>query len=301
MANPQIEDGYTKIANDIMDALIAANLSGQEMRVALFVIRKTYGFNKTEDYISLSQIMKALGILKVRASQVVTSIVLMKILTVTENINGLTKKYKFNKNFDEWDTVNKNINRKGKTKQTVNVLRNRPLMKTLTTKDTITKDTITKDKSMSVFVFWNESGLIKHSDFSKHEPAIRSAFKHNSKDDIEAAIKNYATVINDPDCFWTYRWTLKDFLNRGLDRFLPVNFQHDDFLSRGNNGNGGKPELPQPKPRKVLGNVKCPCCGKSVFELDMTEDGMCQKCFIELSNSRNTSVMNKIKSLTEAY
>lgn len=145
MANPQIADGYTKIANEIMDALIAAHLSGQEMRVTLFVIRKTYGFNKTEDFISLSQMMAAVGMSKIRASQVVRSLELMKILTVKENINGLTKKYSFNKDFDTWDTVKEKLNRKEKTKQTVKVLRNRPLRKTLTTKETITKETITKD------------------------------------------------------------------------------------------------------------------------------------------------------------
>lgn len=145
MANPQIADGYTKIANEIMDALIAAHLSGQEMSVALFVIRKTYGFNKTEDFIALSQMMAAVGMSKIRASQVVRSLELMKILTVKENINGLTKKYSLNKDFDTWDTVKEKLNRKEKTKQTVKVLRNRPLRKTLTTKDNITKDNITKE------------------------------------------------------------------------------------------------------------------------------------------------------------
>lgn len=145
MARPQIEDGYTKIANEIMDALISANLSGQELRAALFVIRKTYGFHKIEDYISLSQVMQALSTSKIRASQVMKSLALMKILTVKENINGYTKKYKFNKDFDQWDTVKENINGKEKTKQTVKVLLNRGLRKTLTTKDNITKETITKD------------------------------------------------------------------------------------------------------------------------------------------------------------
>ena len=145
MANPQLENGYVKIANEIMDALISARPSGQEMSVALFVIRKTYGFNKTADFISLSQMMAAVGMSKIRASQVVRSLELMKILTVKENINGLTKKYSFNKYFDTWATVKEKLNRKGKTKQTVKVLRNGPLRKNLTTKDTITKDTITKD------------------------------------------------------------------------------------------------------------------------------------------------------------
>ena len=142
MANPQIEDGYTRIANKILENLIAFDLSGQEVRVALFVIRKTYGFSKTEDIISLSQVMDATGMSKVRASQVVNRLQLMKILTVTENINGVSKKYKFNKDFQAWLTVKENINRYGKPLRTVKEKRNRPLRKTLTTKETITKENI---------------------------------------------------------------------------------------------------------------------------------------------------------------
>ena len=140
MASPQKENGYTAIANEIMDALIASELAGQDFKIALLIIRKTYGFNKREDSISLTQMVLATGMCKVRCSQVVNRLQLMKMLTVTENINGIGKKYKFNKDFEKWGTVNKNINRLEKTKGTVNKKRNPPLIKTLTTKDTITKD-----------------------------------------------------------------------------------------------------------------------------------------------------------------
>jgi phage replication O-like protein O len=151
MANPQIEDGYTKIANEIIDALVACDLSGQDFKITLLIIRKTYGFHKLEDAISLTQMMSATGMCKVRCSQVVNRLQLMKILTVTENINGIGKKYKFNKDFEEWNTVNEKCNRYKKTKSTVNEKRNRPLMKTLTTKETITKETITKEKEKEIF------------------------------------------------------------------------------------------------------------------------------------------------------
>jgi len=147
VASPQKENGYTAIANELMDAIIAANLSGQELRIALLIIRKTYGFNKKEDVVSLTQMMSATGMGKIRCSQVVNRLQLMQILTVTENLNGISKKYSFNKDFESWNTVNADINRYRKTKSTVKVLRNRPLRKTLTTKDIITKDTLTKAKA----------------------------------------------------------------------------------------------------------------------------------------------------------
>jgi phage replication O-like protein O len=145
MSNPQTENGYTRIANELMDILISTDISSQEMRAALFVIRKTYGYNKKEDFIALSQFQKALNISKTRASQIINSLVNKNILTVTENINGLTKKYLFNKHFKKWTTVKEKRNRYVKTQDTVKVLRKTPLRKSVTTKESITKDTSTKD------------------------------------------------------------------------------------------------------------------------------------------------------------
>jgi len=152
MANPQKENGYTAIANEIVDHLVGAQLSGQQFALVLLVIRKTYGYQKKSDAISLSQMAQAINSSRIRCSQIVKELVLMKILTVNENINGILKSYSLNKDFETWATVNKNINRSGKMKGTVNVLRNRPLMKTLTTKETITKETITKEKAQAPII-----------------------------------------------------------------------------------------------------------------------------------------------------
>jgi len=142
MASPQLENGFTQIANQIMEALIKGNLSGQAIRAILFVLRKTYGFKKKEDYISLTQFAKNLGTSKTRSSQIVSSLGLMKILTVTENINGKTKKYLFNKDFDLWEIpLRKTL--------TVNEKRKRPLRKTLTTKESITKENYLPSKNVA--------------------------------------------------------------------------------------------------------------------------------------------------------
>ena len=87
MANPQTENGFTKIANEILEALIRTSLSGQELKIALLVIRKTYGFSKKVDFISLTQMAKALACSKIRCAQVVKNLETMKVLTVNENIN----------------------------------------------------------------------------------------------------------------------------------------------------------------------------------------------------------------------
>ena len=45
-ASPQLEDGYTRIANELIEALMRTNLSAYQSRVLWAIWRKTYGFNK---------------------------------------------------------------------------------------------------------------------------------------------------------------------------------------------------------------------------------------------------------------
>jgi phage replication O-like protein O len=56
MSTPQIEEGFTMIANQLMEAILAGGFSQRELLVLLTIMRKTYGFKKTEDDMSASQI-----------------------------------------------------------------------------------------------------------------------------------------------------------------------------------------------------------------------------------------------------
>lgn len=132
MASPQLEDGYTRIANELLEAIIAAKLSGQELRLLLFIVRKTYGFNKKADFIALSQMGGIATMSKCRCSQVIRSLECRKMITVTENIYGIGKKYMLNKDFHQWKGYRKT--------DTVSEKRNRPCRKSDTTKDNTTKD-----------------------------------------------------------------------------------------------------------------------------------------------------------------
>ncbi len=54
--NPQLEDGYTRINNDILSALFSYKLSGTELRIILFVIRHTYGYGKITKHMTAAYI-----------------------------------------------------------------------------------------------------------------------------------------------------------------------------------------------------------------------------------------------------
>ena len=44
--NPQLEDGHTRIANELLEALIGYPFGGGELKVLLAIIRLTYGWNR---------------------------------------------------------------------------------------------------------------------------------------------------------------------------------------------------------------------------------------------------------------
>lgn len=96
MACPQTENGYTKIANEILEHFIEPGITGSEFRIALFVIRKTYGYNKKKDKISISQFQKSTKMNHKQAVRTIKTLVSKQILLKE---NGV---YTFNKNWEEW-------------------------------------------------------------------------------------------------------------------------------------------------------------------------------------------------------
>ena len=57
----QLEDGFTRVANELLDAVMASGLSETEMCIVLAVWRKTYGFNKKMDWVSNEQLEQMVG------------------------------------------------------------------------------------------------------------------------------------------------------------------------------------------------------------------------------------------------
>lgn len=91
MAKPQIEDGHTRIANEIMENLMRMHLSPSQWQVLLCIIRKTYGFQKKVDYIANSQIVDATGLGKTVVSRTLHKLSDMNIIIRKGKVIGLQK------------------------------------------------------------------------------------------------------------------------------------------------------------------------------------------------------------------
>lgn len=56
-----INKGFTQIPNELFEVLFSSDLVGSEVKILIFISRKTYGFHKDSDQISLSQFQNKLG------------------------------------------------------------------------------------------------------------------------------------------------------------------------------------------------------------------------------------------------
>lgn len=143
MASPQKENGYIAIATEIMEALCRFRINGESRQVLDFIFRKTYGFNKKEDPISLSQFSLGTGLKKNTICKAINK--LKQLNLITQKGNDIATIYRFNKDFDTWNPLPKKgtLPKKGKaiTQKGKKYSPYGDIQKTVT-KDTLTKDIV---------------------------------------------------------------------------------------------------------------------------------------------------------------
>lgn len=135
-----LEDGYTRIANDLFEAVMCADLTARQLKVVMAIIRKTYGFGKKLDRITNTQIAEMTDIHHTHVCKAKNEMIAMNIVISSGNKIGI------NKDFTEW---NFNISQVSKT---LAKSANKTLAKTANShkpSQLNTKETITKEKKES--------------------------------------------------------------------------------------------------------------------------------------------------------
>ena len=127
MANPQ-PDQYTKISNELLEAILRFNIPGNESRVFWAILRKTYGYKKKSDHISLSQLSKITGLHKPTISKCIKSLSIKKLVIYTSN--GYIAKLSINKNYEEWKHIRSSSNGVRRLKQNVRTTTNETIRTT---------------------------------------------------------------------------------------------------------------------------------------------------------------------------
>jgi len=147
--SPQTENGYTRIADELLEALIKIRIPGQAMQVLLFILRKTYGFNKKQDAISLSQFEAGTGLSKSRICHCITK--LEQINIIAKKGNDDTTIYSINKHYSTWKPLPKKETIAKKGKKSCEKVQS-PLPNMGHTIDTLTIESIKKETTEKRFI-----------------------------------------------------------------------------------------------------------------------------------------------------
>lgn len=174
-----IDDGYTRIANELLEAVMAADLTARQLKVVLAVIRKTYGFGKKFDRITNTQISAMTGIHHTHVCKAKNEMIAMNIIVT----NGLA--IGVNKVISDW---NFSISQHGKTlaetaNETLAKSANTHKPTQLNTKETIQKKE-RKDPPKSPK---GECGGQEEKPVSQKKPAI----------DYQAVMSAYNSTLGD--------------------------------------------------------------------------------------------------------
>lgn len=142
------DNGYTRIANELLEAVIGSGLTQNQLLITLAVIRKTYGYNKTADWVGNAQLSELTGLPETRCSTERNKLIKMCVLTASGRLVGI------NKEITSWQTkfngISKTFTESVKftepVKETFTESVNPGLQNLLNTKDNIqkTKDNINK-------------------------------------------------------------------------------------------------------------------------------------------------------------
>ena len=208
MANPQIENGHVDLANDLVEALAKIRLSGEESQILWSILRKTYGWHKKEDHISLSQFSLMTGIKRQNVLRALTKLASKKIIAVIKKDDSIINMYRIQKDFDNWQPLSKKIT----TPKTVINIDKRGESKMMHTKENNTKEihiepVIKKDDTpnpnIKTFIdYWHVSFKSKFSqpyifNGAKEGTLIKSLLKTIALEDLKTKAEIFFTCNDD--------------------------------------------------------------------------------------------------------
>ena len=172
MANPQTENGYTKIANEIMDALAKIRIPGEARQVLDAIIRKTYGWDKKKDAIATSQFIALTGLKKGMIHRARKRLLYANLITVYKNNDSQVLSYSFQKDYTKWNRL---YAKKTILKKVINCMQKSAQTVPNNEGHNIKKETIQKKEVL--YVDFEKSTLTYWNSFCDKFPAISKVLK----------------------------------------------------------------------------------------------------------------------------
>lgn len=158
----RLDNGYTRLANEILEAAIGHDLSKRQYKVLLAVIRKTYGFQKASDRISGSQLSELTNLPRARCSEVLNELIDMSVIIRTGGTQG---QIEINKVISEWKSLQKS--KSATTKRNQNSTSTKPKQNTTETVTLPSTETVTLPSTETVHTKERSKNNSKHIELAK--------------------------------------------------------------------------------------------------------------------------------------
>lgn len=105
MASPQLEDGHTRLANEILDAICYYNFNGSQFRIIMKIWRLTFGYGRKDHEFAITFLQSATGLSDRTIKKEVATLVKEKVLLVVKPETSTTpRRLAFNKDYEQWTT-----------------------------------------------------------------------------------------------------------------------------------------------------------------------------------------------------
>lgn len=104
MASPQLTDGHTRIANEILNEIIKVSLNGTQFRLVMAVWRFTYGFSRkdTKYGMSVTYLAELIEASRSQVDREIKSLIEQNIISVAGTDDKGARILSFQKNYKEW-------------------------------------------------------------------------------------------------------------------------------------------------------------------------------------------------------
>lgn len=110
---------FVKVPTELVEAMYKRKLTAGQIKAVLYIIRKTYGWGKTSDVISITKMAKDTGMTKRAMLKVVTKLEDLKIIEVERSAAGKPNTLRI-KPVNQWTPVNCGTPVNQRTPQPVN-------------------------------------------------------------------------------------------------------------------------------------------------------------------------------------
>ncbi len=196
-------------------------LTLSEQAALNYILRHTWGFKKNFDFISYSQFTEGVANLD-KGCGIKSDTTLAKALKGLENKGFITRKRFDNQRVKYGLMIATSENGEATSENEVVATSENEVVATSENEDTI------KDNTIDILYIytrildcWNSQEIIRHRLLTgKMKGAINGRLREKrTVEEICSAIENYAEILKGEDYYFKYRWTLQDFLARGIDKF----------------------------------------------------------------------------------